>query len=138
MLYPKSTVFALGLLASVGAAFADPVETRMELMKTVGAQTKILGTAARGDFDPEAVSAAATALHEAAQAIPAAFEPNETRADSEALPAIWDNYEDFTTKAMALETAATTAMAATDVASLGAAMGEVGEACKACHSDYRE
>lgn len=142
MTFSKPVFFALGLAATVAVAnagsHADPVEARMQLMKTISAQAKILGTAAKGDFDAAAVSAAANTLHESALAIPATFEPNATRADSEALPVIWKDFKGFTAKAGGLQAAAKTAMAATDVASLGAAMGEVGEACKACHSNYRE
>lgn len=137
-----TALIVLALAASVGfanaASNADAVTARMELMKTVGAQTKILGTVARGTFDAAAVSAAAAALHEAAIKTPAAFEANETNAESEALPKIWENYADFTAKAEMLQAAAVLAMNATDSASLGAAMGAIGESCKACHSDYRK
>ncbi|WP_108484990.1 c-type cytochrome [Oceaniglobus ichthyenteri] len=140
----KSTLaalIALGVVATVPQAFAeshaDPVAARMELMKDVGAQTKILGTIAKADFDADAVQAAASALHADAQQIPAKFEANEMTEKSEALPAIWENFDDFKDKAMALEVAAKSAMDATDTATLGAAMGQIGGACKACHEDYR-
>ena len=56
-----------------------------------------------------------------------------------ALPAIWDNRDDFHAKADALTEAAMalSAAAGTDLASLQGAMGAVGGACGACHKDYR-
>jgi len=135
-------VIALGIAASVGfanaASHADPVTARMELMKTIGAQAKILGTIAKGEYDAAAVSAAVTTLHDAALQIPTAFETNATNAESEALPKIWEDFSGFTAKAEGLQAASMTAMNVTDAASLGAAMGEIGGACKACHSNYRK
>ena len=137
-----AAILALGLATAVPLAHAgshaDPVNDRMQLMKTVGAQTKILGTIAKGEFDGAAVQAAAATLAEAAAMIPAKFESNAMNAESEALPLIWENFEDFTAKGMMLEAGAKLAMAATDGASLGAAMGQIGGSCKACHADYRK
>ncbi|WP_226779855.1 c-type cytochrome [Oceaniglobus trochenteri] len=136
-----TALIALGLASTAAVAYADAhadaVKARMELMKTIGAQTKILGTNAKGDFDAEAVQAAATKLHEAAMMIPEAFEANETNDESEALPKIWEDFEGFTAKAEGLQEASMAAMDVTDAAALGAAMGDIGGACKACHSEYR-
>lgn len=117
------------------------VQARMDLMKTIGAQTKILGNMAKGTtaFDAAAAQAAATTMAEAAAEIPAKFEPQEDDPASEAKPIIWDQWDDFTAKAMDLETAASAAAGSiTDQASIGPAMGQIGAACKACHSVYRE
>jgi cytochrome c556 len=58
---------------------------------------------------------------------------------SEALPAIWENYEDFEAHRVALEEAAVAMQAAagTDLAGLQGAMGGLGGACGACHESYR-
>lgn len=60
--------------------------------------------------------------------------------DSRALPAIWENYEDFETKQAALNEAATAMQAAagTDLAGLQGAMGALGGACGSCHETYRQ
>jgi cytochrome c556 len=59
--------------------------------------------------------------------------------DSEALPAIWQNPDDFQAKHQALIDAATNlqAVAGTDLASLQAGLGGVGQSCGACHQAYR-
>lgn len=64
-------------------------------------------------------------------------------ADSEggdALPAIWENAEDFQAKLDAFSTAATNFSAAAgsgDSAAIGGGLMKLGQACKACHDDYR-
>ena len=148
------TVSAIALTAAVSAllTFApahdarsdatDPdVIARQDVMKTIGAQTKILGDMAKGDvaFDAAAAQAAATTMAEAAANIPTVFETEADDAESKALAVIWANWDDFTTKGEALETAATNAATSiTDAASLGPAMGQIGGTCRACHQDYRE
>ncbi|WP_102109956.1 c-type cytochrome [Oceaniglobus roseus] len=135
-----SATLALGAVLANAAAHEDPVEARQKLMKSIGDQVKILGTQAKaGDaYDAEAAHAAAMTLSEASTQIPAAFETNVIEGDSEALPKIWENYDDFTKKADALHTAAMTATEAGDATAMAAAMKDIGGACKACHSEYRQ
>ncbi|MEC8196907.1 MAG: cytochrome c, partial [Pseudomonadota bacterium] len=60
-----------------------------------------------------------------------------TDAKTEALPAIWDNWADFSAKSDDL-TVAAKALDFKDRAALASTLGGVGLACKACHKDYRE
>jgi cytochrome c556 len=138
----KMLIAGFALVATV--AFAETESTdptviaREQLMGTIGKNTKILGDMAGGKapFDAAAAEAAKVALVAASSEIAAKFEPNVTDAGSEAKPDIWTNWEDFTTKATALNAAAT-ALDATSVESIGAGMGAVGGACGACHKAYR-
>ena len=134
----------IGLTLSAGVAIAkegvqDPtVKARMDLMGTIGMNTKVLGDMAGGKaaFDASAAEAAKAALSAAAAQIPAAFETEADDPVSEARPDIWMNMEGFVEKAKALETAA----GAIDVSSIEgvqAGMGDIGGACKACHTDFR-
>jgi cytochrome c556 len=134
----------LSLTLTAGAAIAkdgvqDPtVKARMDLMGTIGMNTKILGDMAGGKaaFDASAAEAAKAALIAAAADIPAKFETEADDPVSEARPDIWMNMEGFAEDAKALETAA----GAIDVASvegIQAGMGAIGGTCKACHSDFR-
>jgi cytochrome c556 len=138
----KALIVSLTLTA--GAAIAkdgvqDPtVKARMDLMGTIGMNTKILGDMAGGKaaFDASAAEAAKAALMAAAADIPAKFEIEADDPVSEARPDIWMNVEGFVEDAKGLETAA----GAIDVASvegIQAGMGAIGGACKACHSDFR-
>lgn len=139
-------ISGLALTASVaaGVVYAKPgvedptVKARMELMGTIGMNTKILGDMAGGksDFDAAAAGAAKSALAAAAAGIPAAFETEADDPVSEARPDVWMNWEGFSEKAKDLEDAAN-AMDVTSAASIGAGMGAIGGSCKACHSDFR-
>lgn len=138
------TLLVSAMLMS-GAAFAagteatDPdVIARKDLMKSVVAATKTLGTMASGEVahDAAAAEAAKQALVAAAADIEAKFSNNAADPASEAKPEVWTNWDDFLVKAKGLGNAA----AAIDVASaesIGAGMGAIGGTCKACHSDYR-
>jgi cytochrome c556 len=57
----------------------------------------------------------------------------------DALPAIWENPDDFASKVNDFESAAGALKAAMDSGGdIGAAFQQVGQACKGCHDDYRE
>ena len=64
---------------------------------------------------------------------------SEEHEDSAALPAIWENPDDFQAKNVALQEAVTNlqSTAGTDLAGLQGAMQGVGQACGGCHELYR-
>jgi cytochrome c556 len=106
------------------------------LMKGNGAATGTLAKMAKGElpFDAAAAEAAKQALITGAQAIPVVFKDAYT--EGEVLPAIWENFEDYTAKAKAFEEAAA-ALDVTSADTIGAGLGAVGGACGACHQMYR-
>ncbi|WP_138465301.1 cytochrome c [Poseidonocella sp. HB161398] len=120
----------------------DPhVIERTQAMKTIGKNTKILGDMAKGAvaFDAAAAQEAAATIAATATEVPSLFETEADDPASEALPVIWTQYDDFTTKAADLEMAASAAAESIQAqADLGPALGQIGAACKACHSTYRE
>jgi cytochrome c556 len=137
-------ILAVGLVAVATVAVAkegvqDPtVKARMDLMGTIGMNTKVLGDMASGrtPFDAAAASTAKTALMAASADIVPKFETEADDPVSEGAPDIWMNFEDFTAKANTLSAAAT----AIDVASLEgiqAGMGAIGGTCRDCHTSYR-
>lgn len=115
------------------------VKARMAAMKTIGENMKLLGGMAKGaiGFDAAAANAALDVIAGKAGEVPALFEAEEDDPKSEARAEIWFDFDDFTAKALALESAASSAEVS-DPASLGAALGMVGGACKACHQAYKE
>lgn len=117
------------------------VKARMNAMSEIGRHTKTIGKMAKGQeaFDADTVRAAAGAITDYAAQTPELFKANETDPKSEALPAIWENYDDFVAKAEALEQVSRT-LAASEltVDELAKAMAALGGACKACHARYRE
>ncbi|MDR7126179.1 cytochrome c556 [Pseudorhodobacter sp. 4114] len=141
-LMTKSLIAGLVLMAGVAVAkegVQDPtVKARMDLMVTIGMNVKVLGDMATDKvaFDAAAALAAQEALVAASADIPAKFEPQATDPVAEAKPEIWTNWEDFVTKAGALNAAAT-ALDPTSLDSVKAGMGAVGGACRDCHTTYR-
>ena len=117
------------------------VKARMMAMSNIGGQMKTLGGMAKGAvaFDLEQAKAALAEIEKTAKTVPALFKDNETDPKSEALPAIWSNYADFTVKSDALTSAAANAL--TSFASqddLVPSMQALGGSCKGCHSAYRK
>ena len=141
-LFTKSLIAGLVLVAGVAVAkegVQDPtVKARMDLMGTIGMNTKILGDMAtdKTAFDAAAAQAAKEALMAASADIGAKFEPQATDPVAEAKPEVWTNWDDFVAKAGAL-TAAATALDATSLDTIKAGMGAIGGSCRDCHSTYR-
>lgn len=139
-----SKTIATGLVLMAGMAFAEGTRTdpnsiaRGTTMGAIGGAMKVLGGMAGGQvaYDAAAAEAAKAALVAAAASIPVVFEPNTTDAASEAKPDVWTNWDDFAAKAKVLNDAAV-ALDVSSVEAIGAGMGALGGACKACHTTYR-
>ena len=140
-------IVTVALVLGAGAALAHTgvqnkaVKARMAGMGELGAGLKVLGNMAKGTlaFDMAQARAAAAAIAAEAAEIPVLFKAQEDDPKSEALPAIWANFADFTAKADALEAKATAA--AGSIASIDdvrAALGAIGGECRSCHTAYRE
>jgi cytochrome c556 len=141
-----------GLAAAQDSEAPEPLtpeeahEVREAHMKIYGAQLGILGPMAQGaaPYDAAAAQAAADAILANATSEdwlvmwPEGSAQGEVP-DSRALPLIWEQAEDFEAKHQALVEAATALQAAagTDLGSLQAALGGVGQSCGSCHETYR-
>ncbi|MEM8629857.1 MAG: cytochrome c [Pseudomonadota bacterium] len=134
-----TALIATAALAHEGAE--DPqVQARMTNMKEIGAATETLGKMAKGETAFDVITARTTAitLGSLASSIPTLFEAPATDPKSEALPAIWENYADFTAKSEALVTATTDGATMRTIEDLQGMMRDVGAACSACHEVYRK
>ncbi|WP_298561616.1 cytochrome c [uncultured Aliiroseovarius sp.] len=142
-------IFAFASLASLTiagglAAQTEPtnptVIKRSETMKAIGGSMKTLAGMAKGEmaFDADKANAAVATIVEKGMTVPAVFEANETDPATEALPAIWENWDDFAKKADDLVMAAKGVAEITEQGAIGAALGQIGGTCKACHDDYRK
>lgn len=133
---------SLATWAAAHSGVKNPkVLERMEAMKATQDNTKMLGAMAKGEraFDAATARAAASEIARLAAETPALFKAEETDATSEALPAIWDRFDDFTEKSRALEKAARAMSAGLETkADLREGLGRIGAACKACHESYRK
>lgn len=134
---------ALGTLATAAfSAAQDPdVAARQEAMGLIGSNVKKVVSMVKGEvaFDAEAAQAAFAKIAAKADMVPTLFETrSNTDPEAEAKDAIWDNWDDFVTKAGALKAAAEAGASVDSIEALAAAMGPLSQACKACHSTYKE
>lgn len=143
----KKTAFAVALIALGTAALAHggvknkDVMARMEVMKSIGDQMKIIGSMAKGeaDFDAGVANAALTEIAAQSAQIQSLFESRADDPKSEALPAIWKDWTDFAHLASTAEITAEGMIGTISAeADLGPALGKLGGTCKACHSKYRK
>lgn len=142
---PLNRTLGFILVASTGVAWAHEgvrdtqVLARMDSMKEMGGATKVLVEMARGqtDFDATEAEAALERLIAEGKRTPALFEPLAEDPKSEAKPAIWEDFADFTGKSDALVSAASSADVSSP-ATLRVSVGAIGAACGACHDVYRE
>ena len=134
-----ATVFSTGAFAHDHVK-NPTVKARMMAMEAIGESMKTLAGMAKGEmaFDADKASAAMGLIAATSATAAPLFEPNETDPKSEALPAIWENWDDFGKKMDTLAMASKANITIADAGALGAALGQVGGACKACHSDYRK
>lgn len=120
------------------------VKERMDLMDSQKEAMKTIGDMARGKtkFDAAKAAEAARDIADTAKKIPELF-PEGSGGDknkSDALPAVWENWDRFTANADDLGSAAETLVATFgDSASQEwkPAFQKVGDACKSCHEDFR-
>jgi len=92
-------------------------------------------------FDAAKAELHATRLAQVAPMILEGFPANsQTGAPNKSKPEIWQNMDDFSAKMADLEKATVALVTATrtgEQRQVGAALGAVGNACKACHDRYK-
>jgi cytochrome c556 len=134
---------------TVTAAFAHSgasgiVMERMEMMKNISTHMKTVALIVRGDqdFDSGKAVTAAQAIAAHADELPGKFPAGSLDHPSEALPAIWENWDQFVglaqqlqANAMALSEAAETAESADMLQDEFAALGQT---CSSCHQNFRK
>ena len=136
-------LLALGVVATVAQdAFVPPatpqqaVDMRKSLMIEDGRLIRTLN----GLSGAEAAAALNVILNNYTH-IPALFPEGSNLSDSEALPAIWQNWDTFTAIVETGKAAATDAIAAAeagDVTAYATALRALGGTCGQCHQQFRE
>ena len=92
-------------------------------------------------YDADVVAHNGAKIAELAGMIPDAFVVDTRENDiegTEALDDIWENIDDFNAKAATLAERATALSQAQGEDAFKAAFGGMGQACKACHDNYRQ
>lgn len=144
-------IAALGLLPLSGAAlaeegpFAAPVEARQGIMRYYAINLGTLGAMAKGEapYDAAQAKVAADALAAGASLDTSMLWPKgsdkDAHPDTAALPAIWADGADVGGKVKLLREAAVAMQTAAPAGleQLRGAMKGVGDACSACHKDFR-
>lgn len=128
-------------IAAHGGVSNPAVLARMESMKQQQDAVKILGSMVKGAvaFDAQKARAAIGQLAEHAAQTTVLFEAQEMDPKTEALPNIWTSFDDFETKAAALEAVALELQGAiSDPGDLANGLTQIGSACKSCHQQYRK
>lgn len=140
-------VTAVFLPALAGAQDADDaIEARHGYMSLLGVNMGQLAGMAKGEiaYDEAAASLAAANIVALTQydvrPLFLAGTSSDDNRDSEALPAIWENPDDFGAKFAALSQAAAGAPDAVKggQGTIGPVLQKLGGTCKACHDDYRK
>lgn len=124
---------------------ANAVQFRQALLQLVRSNLGPLGAMAKGQipYDTEVMSTNALRLEQLGLMMPDYFKTDTSgfSVDTEALPKIWSNMDDFLDKSNDLTTAA---KALQEVAKSGdesqyrEAIGKVGATCKGCHDSYKK
>jgi cytochrome c556 len=131
-----------GGFAAAASAALNPIETRKNMMKTVGASAKVLGDMAKGDmpYDGARAQLAFRTIASAAAGYQFYFPDNsKTGGETEAKATIWENKADFNARTEKLSADALAAVepAGKDLNAMKGAFQKVAENCKGCHEQYR-
>ena len=138
-----SFVIATSAIAFAHSGATGVVKLRMDMMGAIGDSMKVIGSMMKGQtaFDANGAKAAAMRIAGHADEIPDLFPEGSTQKPSEALPAIWQNWDEFVkiTGEMkaAAQTLADAASVATQADQIRAQFGAVGKSCGSCHERFR-
>lgn len=131
--------------ASHEAETPASVNARQAQMELYAFNIGILGSMAKGaaEYNADAAKSAASNIVKLGSLDPGAmWVPGTTSDDyaaSRALPALWENFDDVITKAVAMDEAALAmeAAAGESLEALQGAMAALGASCGGCHKSYR-
>ncbi|MCI5076339.1 cytochrome c [Oricola sp.] len=140
---------AVAVVATTGLAMAHSnasgvVKQRMDAMKDIAEQMKTIGLMIRGQnaFDAAAAADAADTVAQHAATIPSLFPEGSLDSPTEALPAIWADWDQFNKNAADLQSAAadlsSSAAGAAEAADIRTQFAVVGATCSSCHEDFRK
>ena len=117
------------------------VKERMMVMKAMADNTKVIGQMLKRktQFDANEAKSALERLSSLSLKTPKVFTVNATDPKSEAKPAIWDEFDEFTKLSLDLaETSIALASSIETIEDLRPALKRISSGCKSCHSKYRE
>jgi cytochrome c556 len=146
MLIVAGTVAASSLAYALDQEQAEKAtDVRQAALKVVGWNIGPMAAMAKEEmpYDADRFALHAERIAVLTGMLPEAFaaDTRSNPVDTEALDAIWDDFDEFKRLANAAEDKALKASATAksgDFAEARAALGELGQACKDCHEKFRE
>ncbi|MDE0054012.1 MAG: cytochrome c [Gammaproteobacteria bacterium] len=137
----RPLIGAVVLVAALPAAASQgDKDYRHHTMEAIGGHMQAMFDILRGKVDhADQLSVHAAALASLAEITPTLFPAGSGGDDTDALPAIWENPEDFAERLDAFkEAGAGLRTAAETGGDVMAAAQQLGQACKGCHDNYRK
>jgi len=138
-----AVVLAAAIQAGAHSGATGIVKQRMEMMKAIGTNLKVLGSMVKGaaSFDAQAARSAALAIAEHSADISSMFPDGPVVPPSEASEKIWTEWDRFTGLANDLAASAgqfaDKAGGASSVDELKPEFGRIAATCKSCHESFR-
>ncbi len=138
-----STIALIGVESYAHQGASGVVKERMESMKTMKEQMKLLGDMAKGKapFDQQKIASGAGKIAELATTLTHRFPEGSMDMPTEALPAIWQKWDQFEDLANRLDLEATKLGALASQDSPKPARLQIvklGRVCTSCHKDFRK
>ncbi len=132
IIYILMSIFFIFISSVLFAADSGYVE-RSKLMQNIRLEFSVLARMSREkiEFDESLAETARLNLLKLAASTPAIFEDDDLPINSEALPAIWENWDDFVSKSEDLEFVLEGVDTSTLI-DLRGSLGNVGAACGSC------
>jgi cytochrome c556 len=130
--------FAVVTRAHEGAT--GVAKDRMDLMQSMSREMKEISRRVNANRDLAAIGVSAARIRDTAPRLAALFPPGSGTGITDAKPEIWQRWDEFQGKALALqkESAALGAVAsAGDPKAIGAQFTALIRACTGCHTDFR-
>ena len=143
-LFPISTVALLSLLFLSTLPAAEPedlIKYRQNTMKAIGGHMGAIAAIVQGKVDMNHLKPHADALAATSMTVKDIFPEDSAVGETNAKTEIWDKPDEFQQAVTKLEQAAAafaTAADSGDSAQIGAAMKDLGGACKNCHDNFRQ
>lgn len=138
-----NTLLLAGVVAFTPMALADAeaeIKYRQGVFKAVGGQMASMGAILKGQVQMDKFVVHASGMAALADVVPEIFPASSGDGKTEALPAIWENPDDFQTKVDEFVIAAKAigeVGGSGDMSLIGPAMNRLGGTCKGCHDDYK-
>jgi len=135
-------VIAMTSLAYAHGGAKGVVKERMDLMSDIGKKMKSIAAMVKGEaeFNPASIETSAKAIAEHSGKINALFPKSTPMKPSEALPAIWQDWDGFSKLSDELGVQASKLAETAKGADKRAIMMEfakTGKICSTCHTDFR-